>query len=323
MLLPARASPIQRADPRPGSAVRRRRRRVVPTPNRRRGTLPVIRERRFSISSSWVAAMPGRGKQLLCLGGIFSSINQLRRNSAHPKQISDDWEGQRQLFVQALQTVFAQLLTSVVRRMRRSLAAPATVPSASSSAWRMSPISIATGDPSSRTARGQFALAVSPGPAKSGVSTRSAASRTPACPRVPPYQSALRCPRIQIPGFEQSSSRPGDAFALAAAAVAGGTMRMRWRTTRSFPYCGTARANRRQWTVCSGNRMASRSNRFASSRTLPGHGFCAPDSHRRLSRRMWRPAVVLALHQVFDQHPADPEALAQRRHLYGEHVQPV
>src|ERR1700733_9428585 len=78
----------------------------------------------------------GGGKQLLCLGGICSSYQPVTSKPARPKQTASK-------ICQALRRYLRSFSTRVVRRMPRSRAASATVPSASSSALRMSPTSIA------------------------------------------------------------------------------------------------------------------------------------------------------------------------------------
>ena len=71
--------------------------------------------------------------------------------------------------------------------------------------------------------------------------------------------------------------------------------------------------------VCSGKRMARRSSRFASSRTLPGQRIARQAVHRVLvEANVASRDLSLALHQMLDQHRQILEPLAQRRHLQRE-----
>ena len=92
--------------------------------------------RRFSIRSRLVAAMPEGESNFRALAVFILPINQLRPKLGHPKTAAS-------IICQALRRYLRSFSTRVVRRMPRSRAASATVPSASTSALRMSPISIA------------------------------------------------------------------------------------------------------------------------------------------------------------------------------------
>src|SRR5271165_4894016 len=88
----------------------------------------------------FVGCHAGRRKQLLCLGGICSSdqpvTSKSRASQKSPPRAAS-------IFCQAERRYLRSFSTRVVRRMRSSRAASATVPSASSSAWRIRPSSIA------------------------------------------------------------------------------------------------------------------------------------------------------------------------------------
>ncbi len=121
---------------RPGCAASRRHRRVVPTPNRTPGTPPEVQSGDFrSARDLW---LPYRMKKatsvpyryLPCLSTSYEYREALATLDAS-------------INCQALKRYLRSFSTSVVRRMRSKRAASATVPSASSSALRIRPISIA------------------------------------------------------------------------------------------------------------------------------------------------------------------------------------